>query len=166
MDTLCKSTYLIKESANQVTGHILPCTRHAAPATLNYHYHSHRTALLLRSLLQEVKHCVHNDCVAISLYEPDTLVPSSFQPRGNARYSVDSDSSSMKRCAVTRYKGISKKAIIHTSQIGGRVSTVLTSGKQDERKAAAEQKRRAAIQRTDFHSSSLCRWLNPPSRIM
>lgn len=53
----------------------------------------------------------------------------------------------MKRTGVTRFQGISKRSIVHTSRLGGRESTILTSGKQNEREAAAQKKHRAAIER-------------------
>ena len=59
----------------------------------------------------------------------------------------------MERSGITRRsKGISKKCIIHTSRLGGRESTILTSGKQNEREAAAMQKCRVAIQRKKSES--------------
>ena len=61
----------------------------------------------------------------------------------------------MKRSAVTRHAGVSKRTIVHTSQLGGRQSEVLTSGKQNKREAAAQQKRRAAIQSKKTFSSAL-----------
>jgi hypothetical protein len=50
----------------------------------------------------------------------------------------------MKRSAQ-RHSGISKRTIVHRSRIGGRDSTVISSGKQNEREAAAQERRREAI---------------------
>lgn len=55
-------------------------------------------------------------------------------------------SQEMKRSGVTRFQGVSKKSIVHTSRLGGRESTILTSGKQHAREAAAQKKRRTAIE--------------------
>ena len=53
----------------------------------------------------------------------------------------------MKRSTSKRNGGVSKKSIIHVNHPGQRESIILTSGKQDERKAEAQKKRRTAIQR-------------------
>ena len=53
----------------------------------------------------------------------------------------------MKRSTSKRNGGVSKKSIIHVNHPGQRESIILTSGKQDERKAEAQKKRRIAIQR-------------------
>ncbi len=50
----------------------------------------------------------------------------------------------MKRSAK-RHSGISKRTIVHRSRIGGPDSTVIASGKQNEREAAAQERRREAI---------------------
>lgn len=51
----------------------------------------------------------------------------------------------MQRSTLKRHRGVSKKTNVHRSRIGGRDSTVITAGKQDEREAAARERRRAAI---------------------
>jgi hypothetical protein len=53
----------------------------------------------------------------------------------------------MKHSASNQNGGMSKKSIIHISHPGWRELIILTSGKQNERKAEAQKKRRSAIQR-------------------
>ncbi len=50
----------------------------------------------------------------------------------------------MQCSALKRHRGVSKKMNVHRSQIGGRDSTVITAGKQDEREAAARERHHAA----------------------